>query len=281
MPEFVGKYCQQLNLSTEVLLLNSQSIPQVQPSKITNGLINELVKFHKIRRLPWKAAISWLTQLYGRKWPIKNPPAELTLIKTLTTVNQKHRSLVLKRNSVNLNKFCESQFLLPQSVCIKDNECYAPPTQQDHAKRRSILRKEEFQAYKILFKDLTKDLQAAKSEAELIQKRYHSLRKEVNRRNLHKREKRKMLNIKEKKKLIRTLVSENKKLADTLQRFQRRYEKHEAKNTEKLRKCREKIKKTKARYKVKYYRLQRRLKPCKTFTDSEASLSEEESDSLS
>ena len=63
----------------------------------------------------WKDVINWLTQLYGSKWPHFSPPAELTLIKTMTTVQQKYRSLVLKRNSVNLSNFCDTKFGLPIS----------------------------------------------------------------------------------------------------------------------------------------------------------------------
>ena len=48
----------------------------------------------------------------GKNWP-SDQPAELTLIKTLTVTYQKHRSLILKRNLDNLQKFVAAKFCLP------------------------------------------------------------------------------------------------------------------------------------------------------------------------
>ena len=104
MSKYPGRFCQEVKLSCEKLL-GSQPLLQVKADKITNGLVLELVRLRKAKRLPWESMIGWIIQLYGRCWPTEPQPAELTLIKTFSAVSGKHRNLVLKQNSEKTQQF--------------------------------------------------------------------------------------------------------------------------------------------------------------------------------
>ena len=71
------------------------SIKSIPVSQITNGLVVELIRFSKVKRLQLKTVLSWLRKLYGKNWP-KAPPADLTIIMTLTMLSQKHRRLTVQ-----------------------------------------------------------------------------------------------------------------------------------------------------------------------------------------
>ena len=82
--------------------------------------------------------------------------SELTLIKTMTTVQQKYRSLVLKRNSVNLSNFCGAQFCLPisKAKAFNADKIVLPQLQKNcGAQKKSLLQKEQFEACGMLIED--------------------------------------------------------------------------------------------------------------------------------
>ena len=74
MSQYPGKYCQGIELSTEVLSASAPLV-QVDCAKITNGLIIEFVRLRRKKNLLWRDVINWLIQLFGSKWPYSNPPA--------------------------------------------------------------------------------------------------------------------------------------------------------------------------------------------------------------
>ena len=92
-------------------LLSIHPVKQVRKDLITNGVVIELIRLRTVCRLPWRAVIDRIIQLFGTNWPA-NKPTELTMIKTLSSLYKKYRSLVLKKN---LNKFQESPFHIPVS----------------------------------------------------------------------------------------------------------------------------------------------------------------------
>ena len=59
----------------------------VPTKKIINGLIVELIRHQRLKKPPTKTLVKWIELLYGTNWPT-NPPAELTLIKSLNVIHQ-------------------------------------------------------------------------------------------------------------------------------------------------------------------------------------------------
>ncbi len=105
MSQYLGKFCEQHELSNHILLSS-------RPLKQINGLIIELVRLRTIHRLPWRAVVDKVIQLHGKKWP-SDGPSELTAIKTLSATYKRYRKLVLKRNAGVIKQFEDSLFLIP------------------------------------------------------------------------------------------------------------------------------------------------------------------------
>ena len=161
MSEYPGKLCKQINLSCNKLL-SLQPLRQVKLDKITNGLAIELIQLRNVEKLPWKVVIEWLVQLYGRNWPT-NQPAELTLIKTLTVLYQKHRNLVLKRKASNIEMFKSSPLHLPVHKEKPHHESTHSSMRQKK-ERKSLLRKESSEACRIAMNQLCIDLKKSNDE---------------------------------------------------------------------------------------------------------------------
>lgn len=115
MAQYPGKYCQILKITSKNLIRNH--IQKIPIKQITNGLLVELIRYQNRQKMPAKTLLKWLELLYGQNWP-KYPPAELTLLKSLSTLYQKHRRLVIHRNSEKLNDFCLSIYCLPKSMKV-------------------------------------------------------------------------------------------------------------------------------------------------------------------
>ena len=219
--------------------------------KITNGLVVELVRLRKAKRLPWKSMIEWIIQLYGRCWPTELQPAELTLIKTFSAVSGKHRNLVLKRNS---EKTMNSQFNVPVPQHQDQHSSVSSWQSQKPAKRQSIIGKEYCQEFRSAIADLCDELRKTNMEV-LILKKKCSLLQSRNIRNIHKREKRKVKRLKKQGEVIAKLAAENKQLLFTMRYAQKQLQKNEKKYNTKLKRCRGKFYKTKMRYKSRLRRM--------------------------
>ena len=269
MSKYPGQFCQAVKLSYE-RLLGSKPLLEIKEDKITNGLILELVRLRNTRRLPWKVIIAWVVQLYGRNWPT-NEPAELTLIKTFTTVYQKHRTLMLKRNSDNIEHFCDSQFCVPvpRDQCSIELEQEELPMKQ--IKRQSLLRREDIQALRMTVTDLCTELKENNKEACVLRHNLSSLQKRVNLRNVRKREKRKTKRLLRQKEGIRTLTAENEELLLVIKKLNNQLQKKEKAAAAKLKRCRETFAKTKMRYKSRLRRVRRAQKPASVDLDGDAS----------
>ena len=105
-----GKDCKALNITFEGLA--SCSLQGVPTKKIINGLIVELIRHQRLKKPPTKTLVKWIELLYGKNWPT-NPTMELTLIKSLNVLYQKHRKVVLQKNTQVLNEFSCSTYCLP------------------------------------------------------------------------------------------------------------------------------------------------------------------------
>ena len=92
---FPGKHTQALRLTTRNI--TNCHIKAIPVGKITNDLVVELIRFQKLRKQPLRMTLKWLELFFGKYWP-ENVPAELTLLKSLSVLYQKHRKLVISRN---------------------------------------------------------------------------------------------------------------------------------------------------------------------------------------
>ena len=108
MSKYLGTFTEHLMLTYDKLL-SIRPLKQVRKDLITNGVIIELIRLRTVHRLPWRAVIDRIIQLFGTNWPA-NEPSELTMIKTLSSLYKKYRSLVLKKN---LGNFQQSPFHVP------------------------------------------------------------------------------------------------------------------------------------------------------------------------
>ena len=116
------------------------SIKSTPVSQITNGLVVELIRFSKVKRLQLKTVFSWLRKLYGKNWP-KAPPADLTIITTLTVLFQKHHRLTVQHKKDEQTVFMNAQYVLPvsQAAVVRDGRVMKPGTRVlKRPKRRSL-----------------------------------------------------------------------------------------------------------------------------------------------
>ena len=121
MSKYPGTFTEHLKLTYD-RLLSIHPVKQVRKDLITNGVVIELIRLRTIHRLPWRAVIDRIIQLFGTNWPA-NEPSELTMIKTLSSLYKKYRSLVLKKN---LGMFPCSQLLIHVNT-----QCHVPiPSKQ-------------------------------------------------------------------------------------------------------------------------------------------------------
>ena len=168
--------------------MSSRRLPQVKNGSITNGLIVEVIRLRTVKQLQWRAVIDKIIQLYGSNWP-SNEPSELTLIKTLSTLYKKYRSLVVKKNLKSIEQFENSHFHIPvPQLCGSTNSTESvKPT-----KRKSLLRKEHNEAFNLAITNLCCELRKATDETSSLRHQFVSLQKKTSVRNIHRREKRKL-----------------------------------------------------------------------------------------
>ena len=102
--KYPGTFTEHLKLTYDKLL-SIHPVKQVRKDLITNGVVIELIRLRTIHRLPWRAVIDRIIQLFGTNWPA-NEPSELTMIKTLSS---------LYKSMKNLGMFQESPFHIPCS----------------------------------------------------------------------------------------------------------------------------------------------------------------------
>lgn len=191
-------------ISLEKLL--SCRLNSIPASSITNGLVVDLIRLSKVKRLQWKIVILWLKQLYGYKWP-KNPPADLTIIKGLTTLFKKHRNLTVKHKLDEHRSYMSNLFLLPSTrVSATGRKTQQIPKQ----KRRSIMRRQESMAYNNALKDMGSELKSAVVETDRLHNKIKSLQQTF--RNFRKQIQRKEKNIKYQKKMVVQLKADRKRL---------------------------------------------------------------------
>ena len=219
---FPGKHTRSLRLTTRNI--TNCHIKAIPVSKITNGLVVELIRFQKLRKQPLRMILKWLELLFGNNWP-ENVPAELTLLKSLSVLYQKHRKLVISRNLEKLNSFCSSPYCIPKTKQPK-----APHIRDSvhcNSKRHSLLRHQEHQAYQQTIRDLADELHSALHDAELLRSKVKTAEKilgHTNVRNIRKRERRRDAVISTQKKHITRLSAENKVLKATARKHAQRHD---------------------------------------------------------
>ena len=76
MSKYPGTFTEHLKLTYDKLL-SIHPVKQVRKDLITNGVVIELIRLRTIHRLPWRAVIDRIIQLFGTNWPA-NEPSELT-----------------------------------------------------------------------------------------------------------------------------------------------------------------------------------------------------------
>ena len=194
MAQYPGKYCQILKITSKNLIRNH--IQKIPIKQITNGLLVELIRYQNRQKMPAKTLLKWLELLYGQNWP-KYPPAELTLLKSLSTLYQKHRRLVIHRNSEKLNDFCLSIYCLPKSMKVPVERIATQESAFKKTKRRSLFRRHQYQMFQIIIRELAKELHSSQQDTMLLEARVKTLESRMQRghmttRNIHKREKQKM-----------------------------------------------------------------------------------------
>ena len=170
---------------------------------ITNGVVIELIRLH---RLPWRAVIDRIIQFFGTNWPA-NEPSELTMIKTLSSLYKKYRSLVLKKN---LGNFQQSPFHVPCSqldTCEYLRSC--SNSKQVVKKRKSMIRKEREMALQKVVTDLSNELVSVNIEFGKLREQFTSLQNTL---NINRREKRKLKRLSRQEKTIKKLTKEKEKL---------------------------------------------------------------------
>lgn len=188
-----GKTCATLSITSENLA--NCNVREVPAKEITNGLIFELIRYQKLLKKPTKTLLKWLELLYGENWP-QHPPAELTLTKSLNVLYQKHRKLVIQRNTEVLNEFCCSTYCLPnpltRKVQVQPISIQGPVFKKD--KRRSLFRQQQCQAYKHTARELAAELHSAQYSSDVLKSKVRILEEKMGHtttRNIHKRERRK------------------------------------------------------------------------------------------
>lgn len=83
----------------------------------------------------------------------KKTPAELTLIKSLNVLYQKHRKVVLQKNTQVLNEFsCATHCLPVPKVNVQPKLAQRPKVRK--TKRQSLLHRQQLHAYEQTTKEL-------------------------------------------------------------------------------------------------------------------------------
>ena len=141
MSKYPGTFTEHLKLTYD-RLLSIHPVKQVRKDLITNGVVIELIRLRTIHRLPWRAVIDRIIQLFGTNWPA-NEPSELTMIKTLSSLYKKYRSLVLKKNL----GIQESPFHIPCSQLDTCEYSMSRSNSKQAVKRKSLIRKEHENAF--------------------------------------------------------------------------------------------------------------------------------------
>ena len=185
-----GKDCKALNITFEELA--SCSLQGIPTKKIINGLIVELIRHQRLKKPLTKTLVKWTELLYRKNWPT-NPPAELTLIKSLNVLHQKHRKVVLQKHTQVLNEFSCSTYCLPvPKVHVQPKLTQRPKVRK--TKRQSLLHRQQLHAYEQTTKELAAELHATQDSFGIPKAKVKALEKKAGHtitRNIHKREKRK------------------------------------------------------------------------------------------
>ena len=118
--------------------------------------------------------LKWLELLFGKHWP-ENVPTELTLLKSLSVLYQKHRKLVISQNLEKLNIFCLSPYCIPKTKQPKAP--HIPDRVHYSSKRHLLLRHQKHQAYRRTIRDLADTLHSALHDAELLRSKVKTAEK--------------------------------------------------------------------------------------------------------
>ena len=253
MSKYPGIFTQHLKVTYDKLL-SAQPLHQVRRDLLTNGVIIELIRLHTVNRLPWRAIIDRIIQLYGRNWPA-NEPSELTMIKTLSTLYKKYRCLVLKKNRGNIDKFQKTLFHVPCPQLDTSDYCTNSCSKQPVIKRKSLIRKEYQQAFQKVVTDLCHELEGVNREVSELRLKFTSLRKKTSTRNVNRREKRKLKRLAKQEETIMKLSEENKQLTCSLKKVEKKLQESENKSAMKLRQYQKRSYRTKNKYKAKLQRV--------------------------
>lgn len=224
--------------------------------QITNGLLVELIRYQKSQKKPTRTVLKWLELLYGRNWP-QHPPAELTVLKSLSVLYQKHRQLVIHRNSEKLNEFCLSTYGLPSVQRIVTQESVFKKT-----KRRSLFRRQQFQVYENTTRELAQELLQTQHANSLLEVRVKTLEEKIghfNTRNIHKRERRRAAMLARQKKQIVELQEEAKRLKATVRKEQLHHERQAKLANDRLCKQKKAALKRLQRYKSRLQRVKAKV----------------------
>ena len=245
-------YIQENKISLGKLL--SCRLGSIPASAITNGLVVDLIRLSKVKRLQWKIVILWLEQLYGRKWP-NPPPANLTITKTLITLFKKHRSLTIQHKLDEHANYMDTLFVLPStkvSVAGKITKQISRP------KRRSIIRREEFKAYNTALRGMGSELKSAVVEVDHLYNKIKSLQQKFQ--NIRKQSIRKEKSLELQKKRVVQLKADRKQIIKVWKRNVKEIKKAKDRMANQM----ETFKKSATRSKAKYKSRLRRMKNKKT-----------------
>ena len=274
MSKYPGVFTQHLKLTYDKLL-SVKPVKQVRKDLITNGVIIELIRLPTVNRLPWRAVIDRIIQLFGKNWPA-NEPSELTLIKTLPTLYKKYRSLMLKKNPVNIGRLQESPFHIP---CRQlDTAVYSAlcSNSKRTVKRKSLVRKENQKAFQKVLTDLCKELANGNAEIVKLRQQFTFLCKKTNTRNINRREKRKLKQLTRQEKPLKKLAEEKEQLRCTLKKVEKKLQESENKSTNKLRRCQKRYYRMRNKYMAKLRRMKSQKIPVESCSDLAVSEDDEE-----
>ena len=268
MSKYPGTFTKHLKLTYDKLL-SIRPLKQVRKDLITNGVVIELIRLRTVHRLPWRAIIDRIIQLFGKNWPA-NEPSELTMIKTLSSLYKKYRSLVLKKN------LQQSPFHVPCPQLGMCEHLMSHSTSKQVVKRKSIIRKEHEEAFQKAVTDLCNELTSVNTEVGKLRQQFTSLHKKTNTRNINKREKRKLKRLSRQEKTITKLTEDKEKLTYTLNKTEKKLRESEKRSTSKLGRCQKRYYRMKSKYKAKLQRIKPQKMPAESCSASDSAVSDEE-----
>ena len=131
--------------------------------------------------------MKWIELLYGENWP-QNPPAELTLMKSLNVLYQKHRKIVIHRNTEVLNEFNCSTYCLPESIAgkVPVQPISTQGSMFKKTKRHSLLHQQQLHAYEQTTRELAAELYSTQHSSVLLRAKMRTLEEKFGHTNTRK-----------------------------------------------------------------------------------------------